>query len=105
MDLFVSHTDSSLARRARRGPRRAALLSAMLAACAAGLVLAIPAQAATRPSVTTLGAKEVTFNSATLHGSVNPNGADTSYYFQYGLTRAYGGQTAIADAGAGTHNV
>jgi hypothetical protein len=36
---------------------------------------------------------------------VNPNGSDTSYYFQYGLTKAYGGQTAIADAGAGTHRV
>ena len=35
-------------------------------------------------------------------GAVNPNGSDTSYYFQYGLTKAYGSQTAIADAGAGS---
>jgi hypothetical protein len=46
---------------------------------------------------------QVSYGSAILTGSLNPNGRDTSYYFQYGLTRQYGGQTAIADAGAGTH--
>jgi hypothetical protein len=29
----------------------------------------------------------------------------TSQYFQYGLTRDCGGQTAIADAGTGTSTV
>ncbi len=43
----------------------------------------------------------MSYGSAVLAGSVNPNGSNTSYYFQYGLTKAYGAQTAIADAGSG----
>jgi len=78
---------------------------AALAVSAPTLALAAPAQAAIRPSVSTGGAREVSYASATLTGSVDPNGSDTSYYFQYGLTRAYGGQTLIADAGAGTHRL
>jgi hypothetical protein len=71
------------------------------------LALAAPAaaQAVGAPKANTGGAHEVGYASATLAGSVNPNGSDTSYYFQYGPTKAYGGQTAIADAGAGTHQV
>ena len=37
-----------------------------------------------------------------LTGTVNPERDDTSYYFQYGVTRSYGSQTAIAAAGSGT---
>jgi hypothetical protein len=83
-------------------PRSSAALLAMLSA----LALPAVAHAATRPTVGTGGAKQVTYGSALLTGSVNPNGANTSYYFQYGTTRAaYIGQTAIADAGSGTHAV
>jgi hypothetical protein len=90
--------DGPTARAARRG------LPAVLAAIA---VLALPAaaQAAVVPKVNTNGAREVSYGSAVLTGSVNPNGSNTSYYFQYGLTKAYGSQTAIADAGAGTKAV
>ena len=41
-------------------------------------------------------AHAVTYQSATLTGTVHPNGIGTSYYFQYGITKGYGGQTAIA---------
>ena len=41
-------------------------------------------------------------SSATLSGTVNPNGTDTSYFFQYGTTTAYGTNTPSAGAGAGT---
>jgi hypothetical protein len=90
--------DGPTARAVRRG------LPAVLAAIA---VLALPAaaQAAVVPKVNTNGAREVSYGSAVLTGSVNPNGSNTSYYFQYGLTKAYGSQTAIADAGAGTKAV
>jgi hypothetical protein len=57
------------------------------------------------PTVLTGGADQVGYASATLTGSVNPRGSDASYYFQYGPTKAYGGQTVIADAGAGTSTV
>lgn len=90
--------DGPTARAARRG------LPAVVAAIA---VLALPAaaHAVVVPKVNTNGAREVSYGSAVLTGSVNPNGSNTSYYFQYGLTKAYGSQTAIADAGAGTKTV
>src|ERR1700730_13174430 len=73
------------------------------AAMIAALALPPPALGASRPAASTGGARQVSYGSATVTGSVNPNGSDTSFYFQYGPTKAYGGQTAIADAGAGTH--
>jgi len=39
---------------------------------------------------------------ARLTGSVNPEGQQTSYYFQYGRTRAYGSSTQALSAGAGS---
>ena len=36
---------------------------------------------------------------------MNPQGAATTYYFQYGKTTAYGAQTGPANAGAGTKAV
>ncbi len=69
------------------------------------LILAAPAAAATRPGVTTGAAKTVSYASATLSGTVNPNAQNTSYYFQYGPTKAYGSQSAISDAGSGDKGV
>jgi hypothetical protein len=40
-----------------------------------------------------------------LTGSVNPNGADTTYYFEYGTSPNYGETTSPTDAGAGTNPV
>jgi len=86
--------------------RRAGVIGAALLAAAA-LTAALPplARAASPATVTTGAAHEVGYASAVLTGSLNPKGSDTSYYFQYGVTRAYGGQSAIADAGAGTQTV
>jgi hypothetical protein len=53
------------------------------------------------PRVYTDAATGVSYGSATLTGAINPRGSATSYYFQYGPTRAYGAQTAVASAGAG----
>src|SRR5271166_4357538 len=79
---------------------------AVLAAVGAIAALASRADAAVAPaSVSTGSASAVSYGSATLHGSVNPHGSDASYYFQYGLTKAYGAQTTIADAGAGASAV
>ena len=72
----------------------------------AALVLALPTAAlAAAPKATTGGARNVTYGSATLGGSVNPGGSATSYYFQYGPTHVYGGQSAIGSAGAGDKGV
>jgi hypothetical protein len=68
------------------------------------LTLALPAAAlsASPPAVTTGLAHTVSYGSATLTGTIDPRGSNTSYYFQYGTSTAYGAQTALADAGAGT---
>jgi hypothetical protein len=68
------------------------------------LALAVPAMAAaaTKPGVSTGGASKVTITTATLNGKVNPHGAPTTYFFQYGTTPAYGSRTPDAAAGAGT---
>ena len=57
------------------------------------------------PSVLTEAAASVTFKSATLNGKVNPNGADTMYFFEYGMTSAYGSTTTETSAGSGTDTV
>ena len=85
--------------------RRVRLPGALIATLALAAAILAPtgqALAARLPTVSTGGTQSVSYGSAILTGKLNPNGADTSFYFQYGLTRAYGGQSAIADAGAGT---
>ncbi|MGH8103737.1 MAG: InlB B-repeat-containing protein, partial [bacterium] len=57
------------------------------------------------PVATTSSATGVTPNSATLTGAVKPNGASTTYYFEYGTTTAYGSQGPTQNAGSGYANV
>lgn len=57
------------------------------------------------PAVTTDSASSLTSSSATLHGTVNPNGAPTTYYFEYGTTTSYGSTTTSTDAGSETTDV
>jgi hypothetical protein len=54
------------------------------------------------PGASTLPATPVTAGSATLNGTVNPNGADSVAYFQWGLTTAYQNTTPPQDAGSGS---
>jgi hypothetical protein len=51
------------------------------------------AAAAALPTANTGAATSVTGTSATLAGTINPNNEATTYYFQYGTTKAYGSQT------------
>jgi hypothetical protein len=46
------------------------------------------------PLVSALNASSVTTDSAVLNATLNPNGAATSYYFQFGLTTNYGSFSA-----------
>ncbi len=66
------------------------------------LAVAAVAVAASSPAVTTGSHSHVTDTSAVLHGTVNPNGSATTYYFQWGLTTAYGLQSTAHSAGQGT---
>jgi hypothetical protein len=45
------------------------------------------------PYVTTLAATGIGTTTATLNGSINPNGLDTAWYFEYGLGTTYGSFT------------
>src|SRR5256714_4237160 len=56
----------------------------------------------TAPAATTGAVTGISRTSATLTGKVNPNGAQTSYWFQYGRTSPYRSKTPVAGAGAGT---
>jgi len=50
------------------------------------------------PAVTTDSATSVTSNSATLNGTVNPNGGFTMVVFEYGLTTGYGSELTAAQS-------
>jgi hypothetical protein len=53
------------------------------------------------PTATTGSATAISQTSATLNGTVDPNGQATTYHFEYGTTTAYGTQTADQSAGSG----
>ena len=57
------------------------------------------------PSAVTGSASSVGVTSATLNGSINPNGQPTSYQFEYGTSTAYGRSTPTSSAGSGTSGV
>jgi hypothetical protein len=60
------------------------------------------------PKVTTEAATEVTGSRARLNATVNPNGTDTHYYFQYGPTTSYGNTIPASpgmDIGSGTGGI
>lgn len=57
------------------------------------------------PTVTTGAASNVGETTATLNGTVNPNGAATTCHFEYGTTTGYGTNTPNQDKGAGTTQV
>jgi hypothetical protein len=78
-----------------RGALAVAVLAGALCAPAGAL-------AASKPTVTTGDATSVTATGATLHGRVNPNGAATTYLFQFGTTRLYDHRTGELSAGSGT---
>lgn len=89
--------------------RRIALSASLLASIALALALAGQAAAAKKPKsaphVTTGGVSHVHGTSGMLQGTVNPRGQETSCYFQYGPTAAYGSQTATVAVGKGVATV
>ncbi len=60
---------------------------------------------ASAPTVTTDPASSVTTTSATLNGTINPNGASMTYYFEYGPSSDYGSSTPIQSLGSGASDV
>jgi hypothetical protein len=91
------------------GNRRIGRRSALGAVALATLALALPAGSMgaraprePKPIATTGAALHILPTSAQLTATVNPNGTEASYYFQYGPTVAYGSQTPTLPVPAGT---
>jgi hypothetical protein len=70
--------------------------TALASATVAGVAFA-----GSSPTTATGSATQIKPNSALLHGTVNPNGASTTYYFQWGLGTSYGANSSPLAAGAG----
>src|SRR6476469_1993227 len=71
------------------------------------LVAAIVVQgaAAAAPTAITGSVAAVGGTSATVNGTVNPGGAVTEWWFEYGTTTAYGSATTHTNTGSGSANV
>ncbi|MEJ7891310.1 MAG: hypothetical protein WKF94_01540 [Solirubrobacteraceae bacterium] len=67
---------------------------------AAWALLAPAAAVAAVPVASTGDATKVTATTATLTGTVNPNGEDTTYFFEYGTTTARGTTTPVQTVAA-----
>jgi hypothetical protein len=78
----------------------AALGATALFAAAPALAAAPPPTSP--PTATTGVASSITYQSATLSGSVKPGDESTEVYFQYGTTIGYGSQSAPTQVPAGT---
>ncbi|MGI5240391.1 hypothetical protein [Dactylosporangium sp. CA-139066] len=61
-----------------------------------------PSGQAQGPSVATGSATGVTSSTATIAGTINPNGLTTAYHFEYGTTTSYGNRAPSPDGSAGS---
>jgi hypothetical protein len=64
-----------------------------------------PGDGSGAPIATTGSATNVSSTSATLNGTVNPNGLATTYVFEFGTTTSFGSVTAVSSAGSGRRSV
>lgn len=70
------------------------------------LAITVPAaQASAQPNVATGAAEAVSTNGAVLTGSVDPRGENTTVFFRYGPTKAYGARTPNIPVGSGTTRI
>src|SRR5579864_7897519 len=63
------------------------------------------AVAASTPTVTTGPVTAIGPTTATVAGTVNPNGAATTWHVEYGTTTGYGSETPSINIGSGTSAV
>lgn len=57
------------------------------------------------PAVRTIAATAVARTGAILHGQVDPNGSDTRYWFEYGISNDLGSVTDVRGAGSGNGSI
>jgi hypothetical protein len=86
-----------------RGRVLLALSTALLLASLPSLPsIATAASPVAAPTVATGSVNNVRGATASLNGTVNPNGLATEYFFQFGPTTTYGSETSVATLPAGT---
>jgi hypothetical protein len=78
------------------------IVHSLIAGGVIALAAAVPALAATAPSVSTGPVTAVGPTTATVSGTVNPNGTATNWHVEYGTSTGYGSSTSSTSAGAGT---
>lgn len=81
------------------------LLSAALLLGVVGSGVTIAGAVGAPPSVLQFTVTAIGTTTAMLSGSLDPNGADTQAWFEYGMTTAYGSSTPAQDVGAATSPV
>ena len=81
------------------------LLTAGAGLAVAASIGAGPSAAASAPTAASGPVTAVGPSSATVSGSVNPNGAATTWYVEYGTSTSYGSKSSSASAGSGTSSV
>jgi len=83
---------------------RSRLLPLVAAVAAVGLVSVALAQGASPapPVVTTQAPTSISLTGAVVNGTINPEGQQTDYAFQWGPTAGYGHETALTAAGSST---
>lgn len=59
-----------------------------------------PPPSGTAPTASTIGANDLAKNSANLRGQINPNGSETTFWFEYGTGPDLGTVTAFKSAGS-----
>jgi len=64
-----------------------------------------PAPTGAEPVINTNGATGIERTSATLNGKINPKGAETTFWFEYGLTTEFGSVTAFQSASNGSSSL
>ncbi len=100
-----------MSRHVRRPTMLAGALSAGALLASAALTLPLSSGASPKPPklkpphAATERAVHAGETTVALDGTVNPHGQETTCYFQYGATTAYGSQTPTAVAGSGTTGV
>ncbi len=87
-----------------RESMRYRLLLVILGA-ALGAAAVVGSASAAAPTAITGPVSAVTGTSATVNATVNPGGATTTWYIEYGTSTSYGSQTPSTGAGNGTSNV
>ena len=90
--------------------RNSSILASLLLAGTGSLIASAPVSGSIAhqdgsPAISFIGAMVNSSTSVTFQAGLSPNGLDTTYVFDYGLTTAYGQTTPTQDAGSGISSV